>query len=125
MRTPLRARLVAGAAALMVMTTTAVAGAQETSRPPAIERLAVACARIPLIESRIQGLLGRWEADADIRGSLAWLEARAAEARNQGRTERAELIEATIRVRTERIDVLRARLDRLAELADVCVVEGV
>lgn len=108
---------------LLVLGTTGVAAAQEAP-PVASERLEAACARVPRIRARIEAALDRWNAGADVRGSEAWLEARAAELREEGRTDRAEVVESTIRVRTERIDVLEARLDRLDEIEDLCVEEG-
>lgn len=95
----------------------------ETETVPA-ERLEAACARVPLIRDRIERVLARWEGDADTRGSRAWLEERADKLREQGRTEAAEVVEATIEVRTERLDVLEARLVRLDEIDDVCAEEG-
>ncbi len=120
-----RTLVVVGLAGALVAGPAAVSAAQEDANASvAAERLEVACARVPLIRDRIERVLARWDADADTRGSQAWLEARAAELRAQGRTERAEVVEATIRVRTERVDVLAARLDRLDEIEDVCNEEG-
>ncbi len=116
--------VVVGLAGALVAGPAGVSAAQTSEAPVAAERLEVACARVPLIRDRIERLLARWEGGADTRGSRAWLEARAAKLREQGRTEAAEVVEATIRVRTERVDVLEARVLRLDELEDVCTEEG-
>lgn len=91
------------------------AGAAAAQEAPTVsaERREAVCARVPLIRDRNGRLLERWEAGAGTGGSRAWLEGRAAALREEGRVERAEAVEATIRVRTERVDLLRVRLDRL------------
>jgi len=61
-----------------VLGTTGVAAAQEAP-PVASERLEAACARVPRIRARIEAALDRWNAGTDLRGTKAWLEARAAD----------------------------------------------
>ena len=108
-----------GLTALMVLSATPALAA--TAAPEQRqERLAVACARVPHLQARVEGILARIQGDADTIGSIAWLESKAAEARDNGREQLAGFIENRIAVRTERIDVLEVRLDNLAEAAAAC-----
>ena len=84
------------------------------------QRLDRACARVPNLTTRVEKVLARINGDAETRGSIAWLETKADQARDNGREQLAELIENRIAVRTERIDVLEIRLDNLAEAAAAC-----
>jgi len=84
------------------------------------QRLDLACARVPNLTTRVEKVLARINGDAETRGSIAWLETKADQARDNGREQLAELIENRIAVRTERIDVLEIRLDNLAEAAAAC-----
>lgn len=84
------------------------------------ERIEVACARVPNLTTRVENVLARISGDAETRGSIAWLETKADQARDNGREELVEFIENRIAVRTERIDVLEIRLDNLGEAAAFC-----
>ncbi len=108
-----------GLAALMVLSATP-AFATTTQSEQRQERLDLACARVPNLTARVEAVLARIQGDADTVGSIAWLESKAAEARENGREQLAGLIENRIAVRTERIDVLVIRLDNLAEAAAAC-----
>jgi hypothetical protein len=108
-----------GLAALMVLSATP-AFAATTQSEQRQERLDLACARVPNLTARVEAVLARIQGDADTVGSIAWLESKAAEARENGREQLAGLIENRIAVRTERIDVLVIRLDNLAEAAAAC-----
>ena len=114
-----------GLAALMVLSATPALAATpalpNTLGPEQRqERLELACARVPNLTARVESVLARIQGDADMVGSIAWLENRADEARANGRDGLAELIENRIAVRTERVDVLVIRLDNLAEAAAAC-----
>ena len=108
-----------GLTALMVLSATPVL-ATTTETEQRQERLDRACARVPNLTARVESVLARIQGDADTIGSIAWLESRAAEARQNGREQLAGLIENRIAVRTEQIDVLEVRLDNLAEAAAAC-----
>jgi hypothetical protein len=109
-----------------VLAVPAVAGAQPTSTPTAPplagveERLDVACARVPNLQRRVDDLLERLPAGADTPGSIAWVQARADRARDNGREELAAALDDRATVLTERLDVLPARQARLAELEAAC-----
>jgi hypothetical protein len=114
-----------GLTALMVLTATpafaaTAALANTVGSEQRQERLDLACARVPNLTARVENVLARIQGDADTVGSIAWLENKAAEARENGREQLAGLIENRIAVRTERIDVLVIRLDNLAEAAAAC-----
>jgi hypothetical protein len=114
-----RILIIIGLAALMVVSVTpAFAATVEPGQTP--ERLEQFCDRVPGLTARLEGVLARIRGDADTVGSIAWLEAKAAEARRNGREQVAEFIENRIAVKTERIDVLVVRLDNLAEAAAAC-----
>ena len=118
-----------GLAALMVLSAApamaTTAASPSTSGPEQRqERLDRACARVPDLTARVESVLARIQGDADTVGSIAWLESRAAEARENGREQLAGLIENRIAVRTEQIDVLEVRLDNLAEAAAACAARS-
>lgn len=115
-------RRIAAAAGLAtaLLLAAAPAMAADTGPEHIEERLDRACARVPDLTTRVENALERINGDAETRGSIAWLEAKAAEARENGRDQLADLIEIRIDIRTERIDVLELRLDFLAVAAEVC-----
>lgn len=78
------------------------------------------CGRVPSATDRVERALDRINGDADVRGSILWLQDRADRARDAGREDLAELIEGRIDIQIERIDVLEARLDWLSEAAMKC-----
>lgn len=111
--------VITGLVALLVISATP-AFAASTESGQLHERLDRACARVPNLTTRVESVLARIQGDAGTVGSIAWLETKAAEARQNGRVQLAELIENRIAVQTERIDVLVIRLDNLAEAAAAC-----
>ena len=114
-----------GLTALMLLSATPVlATTTTTETDQRHERLDRACARVPNLTARVESVLARIQGDADTVGSIAWLESRAAEARENGREQLAGLIENRIAVRTEQIDVLEVRLDNLAEAAAACAARS-
>jgi hypothetical protein len=88
------------------------------------QRLAVACARIPNVVSRSENLQERLAGDASTRGSLAWLEDRAKEAEDLGRTELAQALRTRLEVRTELAELLPLRLEALADAEVACGEAG-
>lgn len=119
-------RLAVIAAACLVLAVPGVAGAEQTP-PPATDDsrpyLELACARIPNLQRRTANLLERLPADEDTRGSIAWVQARADEARADGREELADALDDRATVLTEKLDVLPLRQERLAELEQHCADE--
>jgi hypothetical protein len=88
-------------------------------------RLALACARIPNLQTRTASLIDRLAADERTRGSIAWLEARAEQAAEAGRDELAEAVTNRVDVLTAKADLLPLRAERLAELDGLCEELGV
>jgi predicted nucleotidyltransferase len=84
-----------------------------------------ACLRIPNLELRTQTLIDRINGDAVTRGSLAWLNARLAEAQAAGRTQLVTVLENRLTVRTRTLEILTQRQVRLAELRTRCIEHGV
>jgi hypothetical protein len=114
-------RIAAAAGLATALLLAAVPAMAADTRPEHIEeRLDRACARVPNFTTRVENALERINGDAETRGSIAWLEAKAAEAEENGREQLADLIEIRIEIRTKRIDVLELRLDFLAVAAEVC-----
>lgn len=114
-------RIAAAAGLATALLLAAVPAMAADTRPEHVEeRLDRACARVPDLTTRLENALERINGDAETRGSIAWLEAKAAEAGENGREQLADLIEIRIEIRTERIDVLELRLDFLAVAAEAC-----
>lgn len=113
--------LALGLMAVVATGTTGVALAEESVPADQVaDRLDVACARIPITENRVEAILTRIQGDADVVGSIAWLEAKALQADAAGREDLANMIRLRINVRAERVDVLENRLVRLGELSASC-----
>jgi hypothetical protein len=122
--TGLMAVLVVGATPALATTTTNTATSSTGDRERLNQRLDLACARVPNLTTRVENVLARLKGDANTVGSIAWLEVKGEQARQNGRGQLAELIENRIAVRTERIDVLEIRLDNLAEAAAACAARS-
>jgi CHASE1-domain containing sensor protein len=88
--------------------------AQEGTTERNRERLEYLCARLPLIEERVNNLIDRINGDSSTIGSIEWLEVKAREAEARGFTDLARRITLRIDILTERLDVLEIRLERLA-----------
>ena len=84
------------------MTATQAAAVGPSADKPAI------CARLDKISGRGQKLLTRLNADANTRGSIAWLNAKAAAATASGETELATLFTDRATRRTELVQTLTA-----------------
>jgi hypothetical protein len=88
-------------------------------------RLERACLRIPNLEIRTDRVLTRLSGDETVRGSLAWLETKIADASDAGRDQLATVLENRLAVRTQSIEVLELRQRELATLRERCVEHGV
>jgi hypothetical protein len=88
-------------------------------------RLERACLRIPNLEIRTDRVLTRLSGDETVRGSLAWLETKIADASDAGRDQLATVLENRLAVRTKSIEVLELRQRELATLRERCVEHGV
>jgi len=62
--------------------------------------------RIPAVLARIDKVTARINGDADTRGSTAWLEAKADQAREAGFTALADLLDTRAKTRPARLDEL-------------------
>jgi len=111
-------------AAVGVLTSVLVAGgaatsfAADTPQPTATataEGHPHACARAQHADKRVQRALDRIQADATHKGSVAWLRARAAEADQAGKTDRATALRARAGRREERVPKLEAAQKRLED----------
>jgi hypothetical protein len=114
-------------AAGTLLATPALAGATTTSTPAneVSDRAERACLRIPNLQTRTENLITRLNGGADVKGSLAWLEAQIAKAEANGKTELAETLRNRLAVRTASVDVLEQRLGELERLAERCAAAGV
>lgn len=81
-----------------------------------VERLELACARIPNALIRAENLQERLAGDASTRGSIAWLQARIDKAEDAGRTELATVLTNRLKVRESLQDVLPERIENLKEI---------
>jgi hypothetical protein len=114
------ATLGVSAATTVGMAATASADETDEADPGRAERAARLCERVPRVQDRVDQLFERLQADSDTRGSVAWLTARAEQAREEGHDDLAMFLEHRATIRTERIDVLNARADALDDAASWC-----
>ncbi len=113
------ATVVAGTA-MLTLGATAV-HAQDPS--PAVDsrpRIERACTRIPTLQTRIDNGIARINGGADVRGSIAWLEALVVKADTAGRTDLATALKNRVEVRKATLGVLQLRRANLAEFAALC-----
>lgn len=92
---------------------------------PLRDRLRVACLRIPNISNRVSTVITHLTAGADVRGSIAWVEARLAEAEANGRPRAAEDLRNRLAILQARLTLVQDRQSRLAALAERCRSLGV
>ncbi|MGH3858412.1 hypothetical protein [Actinokineospora sp.] len=71
--------------------------------------------RLPKAEQRITKLLTRINGDAQVKGSVAWLKARAEKERAAGRETSAQLLEERAERRAGRVEQLNKHKDRVTE----------
>ncbi|MGH8777405.1 MAG: hypothetical protein ACRDWI_20470 [Jiangellaceae bacterium] len=88
------------------------------------ERADRICERAPNVQDRVGNLLERIHGGDDVRGSIAWLTARAEQAREEGHENVANFLEHRATIRAERVDVLIARQDALGDAAAWCSERG-
>ncbi|HYN34670.1 MAG TPA: hypothetical protein VES40_18750 [Ilumatobacteraceae bacterium] len=111
--------VVAGTAMLTLGATAAHAqepGPAADSRP----RIERACARIPNLQTRVDNGIARINGAADVRGSIAWLEALVGKADTAGRTDLAAALRNRVDVRKATLGVLQLRQANLVEFAALC-----
>lgn len=84
-----------------------------------------ACERVPLIEARLDHVLGIIDGDETRRGSLLWLEERANNASQNGRGHMATVFENRRMVRTQAREVLQLRQEVVDSYRDLCVEHGI
>jgi len=112
-----------GTAALLVLTPAAASAADATTSPDQ-PRAELLCTRVGVVSERVDAMIARLRGDATTVGSLAWLEAAAATAKDAGRTRLAEALEDRLAIRRERLDVLVRRAAALDEAAKRCAAAG-
>ena len=88
------------------------------------ERAEKLCKRLPEVEKRVADRLARLTGDAETKGSVANLKARAEKARAEGDEERAKRLDQVATVRDERIDVLEAKKPLLVDARAFCEEQG-
>ena len=71
------------------------------------------CARVPDVQKRIAAALARIQGGSDVRGSVAWLQARAADQRAAGHSDAAKRLDDRATLRSDRVAELTKRADRL------------
>jgi hypothetical protein len=117
---------VVGAVAAIALAVPGTAQAATTTAPDELApRLERACLRVPNLERRTTNLIERLQADATVRGSLAWLQAQIDRASSLGRDDVVAVLENRLAVRTQTLDVLALRQTELAELRQFCIDNGV
>jgi hypothetical protein len=99
------------------------AGAQESEE--AGPRLVRACERIPLIEARLDYVMGVIDGDETRRGSLLWLQERSNQASGNGRGPMATVYQNRHQVRTQAREVLQLRQEIVDSYRDTCVEYGI
>lgn len=113
-------------------TGTAFASDTSTTTPPAraelstaqSARLKVACARIPNIITRTENLQKRLPGDANTKGSIAWVEAKADKAEAAGRVDVAVSLNNRASVMKAKEATLSTQLANLHKAQDFCAKHG-
>jgi hypothetical protein len=82
------------------------------------------CARLPKVTAKVDKALSRIQGGADTKGSVAWLNAKAAKADTDGKTALANVYRARAKARTDRVTVLQDRKTALAQTASWCKSAG-
>lgn len=96
----------------------------EKSDADRAERAKKLCAKLPEVEKRVAKRLETFTGDADTKGSVENLKARAEKARQEGDEQRANHLDQLATVRKERIDVLKARQPLLTDAREFCENKG-
>ena len=125
----LRRRVAAGLAAA-ALTAGAVGGAaggapaQAAPTGQLAARLKLACDRVPNAITRTENLQTRLAADASTRGSLAWLQGKADQAKSRNHDQRANDLANRLTVRKDLAALLPGRLVLLQQAQKVCAAHG-
>ncbi|HEX7302704.1 hypothetical protein [Lentzea sp.] len=91
------------------------ASAQEPSTPSP-EKVQKTCTeRVPRVEAKVKALTDRINGTAETLGSKKWIEQRAAEARKDGNTARADVLDARLKLRDAQLVKLGKTSERIAE----------
>ena len=116
----------AGAVGLLMTFWAAPASASSTSPSPSYDpaKAKRVCARVPNVTTKVDNALIRIRAGAGTKGSIAWLQAQAAQADANGKTALAEVYRAKAKTRTDRIVTLQDRKVELAKAAAWCKSAG-
>ncbi len=121
MTNTLRIALTTATVAAVSLVSVTAASASTTTDPNVSEaRIEKACARVPVISERVDDHIARLSGDAETKGSLLWLRAKADTATANGHAERAKFIENRLTVRTARLELLKVRATALDELQAMC-----
>lgn len=88
-------------------------------------RLDRMCHRVPRIERRTEQMLERINGDETTRGSLVWLDARSAQARESGHPDLASVIDSHRAIRAAAVPLLEVRQTEMAKIRDICIDHGI
>ena len=91
---------------------------------PLRDRLHLACQRIPNIQQRVDTAIAHLTAGADVKGSIAWVEAKIATAEANNRQRVVEDLRARLAIMQDRLVLIQDRQARLATLAERCAAWG-
>ena len=91
---------------------------------PLRDRLHLACQRIPTIQQRVQTAITHLTAGADVKGSIAWVEAKIATAEANNHPRVAADLQARLAIMQDRLVLIQDRQTRLANLAARCAELG-
>lgn len=119
-----------------VLLSPTVAGAEEAESDTQTERgehidhwakhrLDRMCHRVPRVERRTERMLERIHGDESVRGSLAWLDAKAAQARDNGYQDLASVVESRRNIRAAAVPYLEVRQVELANIHAICADHGI
>jgi len=87
-------------------------------------RLEKACAKATQIETRMNTAISTIQGDPSTKGSLAFLQAKLAEAQANNRPKMVTLLEQRIDVRTKQLATLQARLNGVQPVIATCASKG-
>ncbi|MDH3683412.1 MAG: hypothetical protein OEV40_26125 [Acidimicrobiia bacterium] len=95
-------------------------GAEHRHHP----RLRRLCNRVPRVEERANRILERIKGDETVRGSLAWLDLKAQEARDNDRPQLATVLENRRNTRAKAVEVIELRLVEVETIHQICIDQG-
>lgn len=127
-------RLAAGAVAVTVLAigaggTASATAPTDPTAPTGSDsigpRLEAACRRVPKLQLRTDRAIDRLNGDADVRGSLQWLQSALDRAETQNRDQLATVLENRLAVRRAKLAVLLEKQTALIDLAGICESKGI